>query len=191
MRRSAIVTFRSPIRSGQALRDAVDAASIALHCTRCFGALGGPPVTRHPPSTAACASRSPTPSHNADAGHRINNGIDMRDNRLHGQITWRWVSHRRSARHGAPDSRCVSGRTAGRNDAAIAGRSDARYGYRQPGRERAPGTAPGPAAGAKRGVAHAPSLIVRSGWRRLARQRTPLGYESERWRQTVDCAGLT
>lgn len=36
---------------------------------------------------------------------------------------------------------------------------------RQAGRERPPGTALGPVAGAKRGVAHAPFLIVRSGRR--------------------------
>jgi len=161
VQRSGTMTFRSPIRSGQALRDAVDAACIARQCTRFFGALGGPPVTRHPPSTAACASRSPTPSHmrtldTVSATELISGITDPKTG------SWRWVSHRRSARHGAPYARCTSGRMAGRNDMAIAGRSDTLYGQRHPGRERPPGTASGPVAGAKGGgrsrpVLHRPS----------------------------------
>lgn len=61
---------------------------------------------------------------------------------------------------------------------------------RQAGRERPPGTASGPVAGAKGGVAHAPFLIVRPGRRWLARHRTPLDCGLERWRQTVDWVGL-
>ena len=127
---------------------------------------------------------------------------------------WRVVSQRSATRHAAVHPRPAAARdarvTASENARArhdeldVVGTGDladiARLDQdriprgqrrRQAGRERPPGTAPGPVAGANRGVAHAPFLIVRPGRRWLERHRTPLGCRLERWLQTVDWVGLT
>jgi len=69
----------------------------------------------------------------------------------------------------------MSGRMAGRNDMAIAGRSDTPYGHRQPGRERPTGTALGPIAGAKGGSLTprpSSSVLVDDDWRGKERHST-------------------